>query len=124
MDVIDYALPPPGKGLYFMDSPSAATEVTTALMAAGCQVILFSTGNGNPMGNPVSPMVKITGNPRTAKILKPHIDVDVSDIISGNLSIEDAGMRIVENVEQIIRGRLTRTEILKHDEYSPAPIGL
>ena len=124
MDVIDYAKTPPGKGLYFMDSPSAATEVSTALMASGCQLILFSTGNGNPMGNPISPVVKVTGNPRTAKVLKLHIDVDVSDIITGDTSIREAGERTIGSVEKVINGKMTRAEILRHYEYSPVPIGL
>lgn len=124
MDVIGYAQEPPGKGLYFMDSPSAATEVSTALAAAGSQIILFSTGTGNPMGNPIVPVMKVTGNPRTAKVLESHIDVDVSDIIAGNASLDDAGSKVISNLERIISGRLTKSEILKHNEYSPMPIGL
>lgn len=124
MDVLGYAEKPQGKGLYFMDSPSAATEVSTALAAAGCQMILFSTGNGNPMGNPIVPVIKVTGNPRTADVLNTHIDVDVSSMISGNTTLEQAGKEVVLGLSKVIGGRLTKAEILKHYEYSPAPIGL
>lgn len=124
MDVLEYAQPPPNKGLYFMDSPSAASEVSTALAAAGCQLLLFSTGNGNPMGNPIMPVIKVTGNPRTAKILRSHIDVDVSDIITGSTTIEEAGKRVVEYFAHVVNGRLTRAEILRHYEYAPIPVGL
>ena len=64
-DVLGYAEAPSRPGLYFMDSPSAATEVLTGISAAGAQMILFSTGTGNPVGNAISPVLKITSNPRT-----------------------------------------------------------
>lgn len=124
MDVVGYAQKPSGKGLYFMDSPSAATEVSTALAAAGCQMILFSTGNGNPMGNPIVPVIKVTGNPRTARVLDSHIDVDVSGMISGNTTLEQAGDEVIRGIRRVTGGKLTKAEILKHYEYSPAPIGL
>lgn len=124
IDVIDYAEKPPGKGLYFMDSPSAASEVSTALMAAGCQLILFSTGNGNPMGNPIAPVIKVTGNPRTAEKLYATIDVDVSEIITGSLGTDEAGELIIQNAEKIVSGKMTKAEIIKHDEYAPLPVGL
>lgn len=124
MDVIGYGQAPTGKGLYFMDSPSAASEVSTALMAAGCQLILFSTGNGNPMGNPVSPVLKVTGNPNTAKVLYATIDVDVSDMITGSTSAQETGERVIQAVEKAILGKLTKAEIIKHDEYAPLPVGL
>ena len=122
--VIDYATPPPGKGLYFMDSPSAATEVMTALTAAGASVILFTTGLGNPVGSPVAPVIKITGNPLTMVKMKDHIDVDVSDIISEGKSIDFGGEKIFNALLKVLSGRLTKSEILNHDEFAPIPVGL
>ena len=122
--VLDYATPPTDRGLYFMDSPSAATEVITALTAAGASVILFTTGSGNPVGSPVAPVMKITGNPNSIITMKDHIDVDVSEIISKAKSIDFGGEKIFEALSKVLSGKLTRSEILHHDEFSPIPVGL
>ena len=61
--VLSYGERPPGKGLWFMDAPAAAVENLTALAAAGCQAIVFSTGSVNPVGHPISPTLKICANP-------------------------------------------------------------
>jgi altronate dehydratase large subunit len=122
--VLDYEEEPKGRGLYFMDSPSAAQAVLTALSAAGCQIVLFTTGTGNPVGNPISPVVKITANPNTAKKLKEHIDIDISDILTGELSISKAGEVIISEAIRVMNGRLTKAEALKHNEFAPLPAGL
>src|SRR5690606_31031432 len=64
-EVIGYAERPTRKGLVFMDAPAPGTENITALAGGGCHILLFNTGVGNPVGNPVAPTLKITGNPRT-----------------------------------------------------------
>ncbi len=46
-------------------------------------MILFSTGTCNPVSNPISPVLKITSNPRTVARMKEHLDVDISDVLSG-----------------------------------------
>ncbi|MEM4090355.1 MAG: UxaA family hydrolase [Thermoplasmatales archaeon] len=122
--VLDYATPPADKGLYFMDSPSAATEVLTALTAAGSSVILFTTGSGNPVGSPIAPVIKITGNPISILTMKDHIDVDVSEIISKGKSVDFGGEIILKALSKVLSGRLTKSEILHHDEFSPIPVGL
>ena len=122
--VLDYEEEPPGKGLYFMDSPSAAQAVLTALCAAGCQVILFSTGTGNPVGTAVAPVVKITANPRTASRMAEHVDVDVSLVLEGRMGMEEAGRKILHETVAVINGRMTKAEALKHREFAPLPAGL
>ncbi|MEM0118004.1 MAG: UxaA family hydrolase [Conexivisphaerales archaeon] len=122
--VLEYEEQPKGRGLYFMDSPSAAQAVLTALSAAGCQLILFSTGTGNPVGNPISPVLKITANPVTAKKLHEHIDVDISAILENKMTIQQAGKIVLEEAEKVVNGKLTKAEILRHDEYAPLPAGL
>ena len=123
-DVLGYGQRPTRPGLYFMDSPSAASEVVTGLSAAGAQMILFSTGTCNPVGNPISPVLKITSNPRTAARMKEHLDVDISDVLSGSTSIREAGDRIVTAVVKVANGRLTTGEVLGHAEFAPIPVGL
>ena len=109
-DVLGYGERPRHPGLYFMDSPSAATEVLTGLSAAGAQMILFSTGTGNPVGNPISPVLKITSNPRTVARMKEHIDVDVSEILTGNMSMREAGDRILQAIISVSNGHLTKAD--------------
>jgi altronate dehydratase large subunit len=122
--VLSYGERPPHPGLYFMDSPSAATEVLTGLSAAGAQIILFSTGTGNPVGNPITPVLKITSNPRTVARVKEHIDVDVSEILTASMSLRDGGDLILQSIISVINGRLTKAEIVGHMEFAPIPVGL
>jgi altronate dehydratase len=122
--VLRYEERPREKGLFFMDSPSGAHEVLTALSAAGCQIIFFSTGTGNPVGSPITPILKITGNPKTARRVQEHIDVDVSEIIAGSMSLDEAGKKILEEAIKVAKGKLTKAEILEHREFSPIPTGL
>jgi altronate dehydratase large subunit len=123
-DVLGYGEVPTRPGLYFMDSPSAATEVLTGLSAAGAQIILFSTGTGNPVGNPISPVLKITSNPRTVARMKEHIDADVSDVLTGSTSMREGGDRILQSVIAVVNGRLTKAEVVGHVEFAPIPVGL
>lgn len=110
-DVLPYAMAAEGKGLYLMDTAAPAAESMTGLAAGGTQLILFSTGQMNIMGNLVAPTIKVTGNPRTADKLRDNVDVDVSAMLTGE-SLEAAGGRLLEASLQVASGRLTRAEIL------------
>ena len=123
-DVLGYGEHPQKPGLYFMDSPSAASEVVTGLSACGAQMVLFSTGSCNPVGNPISPVLKVTSNPRTVARMHQHLDVDVSDILTRGMSLRAAGDKIVEAIEAVSSGRLTTAEITGHLEFAPLPVGL
>jgi altronate dehydratase large subunit len=123
-DVLGYAEAPCRPGLYFMDSPSAATEVMTALAAAGAQLILFSTGVGNPAGNLIAPVLKITSNPRSVARVSEHIDVDISDVLGGTMSIPEAGERVLDMIAASVNGRVTKSEVIGHLEFAPVAIGL
>ena len=82
IDILDPAEPPnSGNGLYFMDSSSAAAECVTLMAAGGYVVHTFPTGQGNVVGNPIVPVIKITANPRTIRTMSEHIDLDVSGIL-------------------------------------------
>jgi altronate dehydratase large subunit len=110
-EVIGYAQRPSRKGIVIIDAPSPGVENVTGLGASGAQLICFSTGWGHPIGNPVSPTIKISGNPRTVAERGDNIDVDVSGIIKGTESIEDAGGRIMAEVIAVANGKLTMAEI-------------
>ena len=109
---------PTRQGLHFMDTSSAAAECVTLMTAAGGVVNLFPTGQGNVIGNPIQPVVKITANPKTAASMPDHMDVDCSDMLTQGKSVEEAGDELIEIVERTINGRLTAAESLGHREFT------
>jgi len=118
IDVLEPAeAPGAGPGLYFMDTSSAAAECVTLMAAAGFAVHVFPTGQGNIVGNPIVPVVKLTGNPRTVRTMSEHIDVDVSGVIRRELTIPEAGDKLIDMVVQTANGRLTAAEALGHREF-------
>ncbi len=110
--------PDNGAGLYFMDSSSAAAEHITLMAAGGAVLHLFPTGQGNVIGNPIEPVIKLTANPTTAKTMAEHIDVDVSGLLSRELTLPRAGALLMEHVRRTANGRLTAAEALGHREFS------
>lgn len=115
--VLEPAEEPPGKGLYFMNTSSAAAEAVTLFAAGGSVVHLFPTGQGNTIGNPIIPVIKITANPVTAATMSEHIDIDVSKILSLEETLEEAAERLWDILIKTISGRLTSAEILGHREF-------
>lgn len=109
---------PTRKGLHFMDTSSAAAECVTLMTAAGGVLNLFPTGQGNVIGNPVQPVLKITANPKTAALMSDHIDVDCSGLLTHGRSVEEAGDELIDLVERTISGRVTAAEALGHREFS------
>jgi altronate dehydratase large subunit len=121
--VLAYGEAPAKSGLYLMDAPAPATENITALGAGGTQLILFGTGVGNSIGCPVSPTVKICGNPLTCATFAPHIDVDLSDVITQGRSLQAAGDAVMAAVEAVVNGEITRCEALGETEVAISRIG-
>lgn len=117
VDVLAPAEEPTKLGLNFMDTSSAAAECNTLMAAGGSVVHLFPTGQGNIVGHPIMPVIKLTGNPTTAQTMEEHIDLDVSGLLSGELELEEAGDQLTEVVAQTINGRLTCAEALGHREF-------
>ena len=115
--VLDKADTPTGPGLWFMDSSSAAAEMVTLVAAAGFVVHLFPTGQGNVIGNPILPVLKICGNPRTVRTMKEHIDVDVTGLLRRELSMDQAGDLVLDMMLKTANGRLTNAEALGHREF-------
>ena len=109
--------PAKGPGLYFMDTSSAAAECVTLMAAAGYVVHTFPTGQGNVIGNPIAPVIKITGNPRTVRTMGEHIDVDVSGVLRREMTIPQAGDALIDMVVRTANGRLTAAESLGHREF-------
>ena len=115
--VLDKAEAPTGPGLWFMDSSSAAAEMVTLCAAAGYVVHFFPTGQGNIIGNPILPVIKICANPRTVRTMAEHVDVDVSALLRKQMSPSDAGDALLECMFRTANGRLTAAEALGHREF-------
>ena len=109
--------PTKGPGLYFMDTSSAAAECVTLQAAGGFNIHLFPTGQGNIIGNPIEPVIKLTANPLTAVKMKEHIDVDVSKILSRKMNLDQAGDELIKATMRVANGRFTCAEALGHKEF-------
>ncbi len=122
--VLDYLDPlPPGKGrLCFVNTSSAAAEFITLAAAKGSVLHFFTTGQGNVVGHPIVPVIKITANPKTAASMREHIDVDISDLLKFKISLDEAGRKILDYAFRVMEGRLTAAEVLQHDEFSPTKL--
>ena len=115
--VIDKGEVPGGPGLWFMDSSSAAAEMVTLCAASGFVVHLFPTGQGNVIGNPILPVIKLSANPRTVRTMSEHIDVDVSGLLRREMTQHEAGDALLECMFRTCNGRLTAAEALGHREF-------
>lgn len=109
--------PAAGPGLYFMDSSSAAAECITLMAAGGYVIHTFPTGQGNIVGNPIVPVIKISANPRTVRTMSEHIDNDVSGILRRDMTIDQAGDSLIDMILRTAKGRLTAAEALGHREF-------
>jgi (2R)-sulfolactate sulfo-lyase subunit beta len=119
IDVLEPAeTPSKGPGLYYMDTSSAAAECVTLMAAGGYVVHTFPTGQGNIVGNPIVPVIKISGNPRTVRTMHEHIDLDVSGILKRTMTIPEAGDALISMIVRTANGRLAAAEALGHREFS------
>ncbi|HYT98307.1 MAG TPA: UxaA family hydrolase [Casimicrobiaceae bacterium] len=115
--VLDKAEMPSHPGLWFMDSSSAAAEMVTLCAAAGFAVHFFPTGQGNVIGNPILPVIKICANPRTVRTMGEHIDVDTTGLLQREITMSEAGDKLLDMMFRTANGRLTAAEALGHREF-------
>ena len=114
---LDKAEVPTGPGLWFMDSSSAAAEMVTLCAASGFVAHFFPTGQGNIIGNPILPVIKLSANPRTVRTMNEHIDVDVSGILRREINLDQAGDMLLAMLVRTCNGRNTAAEALGHREF-------
>lgn len=117
-DVVAYAAPITRKGLTVMDTPGLDVESVTGMVGGGAQVVVFTTGLGTPTGNPIAPVLKITGNARTARQMADNIDLDVSAIMDDSETLDAAADRLFAEVLAVASGRQTAAERLGHREFA------
>jgi (2R)-sulfolactate sulfo-lyase subunit beta len=115
--VLKPAEAPSGEGMWFMDTSSAAAEAVTLWAASGAVIHLFPTGQGNIIGNPILPVIKLSANPLTCRTMSEHIDLDVSAILKGELTLDGAGDQLIDMMIRTCNGRLTSAEALGHREF-------
>jgi len=118
--VFDYAKQITEKGLVIMDTPGNDGSSVAGMVAGGCQVVVFSTGRGTPSGNPICPVIKITGNRNTFKNMFDNMDIDASPIIYGEKTLNECGDELLDEVISVANGKITKAESLGYTEMSIA----
>lgn len=122
-DTLKYAEKPSGKGLYVMDTPGQDVESITGMVAGGCQLVVFTTGRGTPVGCPIAPVIKITGNPRTYISMEENMDINAGTVVEGKESVAEVGQRIFDLMAAAAGGKPVKAELLKHYEFAVTRIG-
>jgi len=117
VDVLAYGDPPKLPGLSFMDTPGNDLTSVVGLVAGGSHIVTFTTGRGNPMGNPIVPVIKITGNPQTYAKMTDDMDVNAGLIITGEKTLAEVGRDIYDLSLRVAEGELTKAEALDHGEF-------
>ena len=127
--VIRVSEPPPTPGVWLLDSvpddhfmqfgytnPNDSEGIID-LISTGAQIILFITGRGSVIGSPVAPLIKVTGNSRTYAKLPEDMDFDAGRILTGEQSLDESAMELLELVVQIAKGKPSKPEALGHREF-------
>jgi altronate dehydratase large subunit len=117
-DVVPYSGRITRRGLTVMDTPGLDVESVTGMVGGGAQVVVFTTGLGTPTGNPIAPVIKITGNARTAVSMADNLDLDVSGILDDRETLDAAADRLFTEVVDVCSGKLTAAERLGHKEFA------
>lgn len=117
-DVVDYSKPVSAKGLVIMDTPGNDPSSVAGMAAGGAQITVFTTGLGTPMGNPVVPVVKMTGNRETFAMMEDNTDFDASGVLFGEASMDGLGLQLLELVIETANGRQTKAESLGFNEIA------
>ena len=118
--VYDYGKQVEEKGLVVMDTPGNDPSSVAGMVAGGAQVIVFSTGRGTPTGNPISPVIKITGNKITFANMSDNIDIDASPVIYGPQTLKELGEEFLQEVIEVANGKQTKAETLGYTEMAIA----
>ena len=122
-DVINWAEKISKKGLIYMDTPGNDVEQLSGMVAGGCQVCVFTTGRGNPMGSPIAPTIKIASNTQMYERMKDDMDINAGTVVDGQESLAQAGRRIYEEIVAVASGKLTKAEVMGHNDFGIWRIG-
>jgi altronate hydrolase len=116
--VVGYAERPAGKGLYLMQGPGYDQESTPGLIAAGAQLVVFTTGRGTTIGNAIAPVVKLASNTAIFERMRGDLDLSAGGIVDGTATIDEVGLEVFEYCRRVASGEiLSRSEENKHREF-------
>ncbi len=122
-EVIEFAQKPSQKGLVIMDGPAHDIVSNTGMIAAGAQLVTFTTGRGTPIGSPIAPVIKISSNSTLYNCMADNMDINAGTILDGRGVIENVGKEIFKEIIEVASGKLTRAEMLGHCEFAIPSIG-
>ena len=122
-EVIEFAQRPSQKGLVIMDGPAHDIVSNTGMIAAGAQLVAFTTGRGTPVGSPIAPVIKISSNSTLYNCMPDNIDINAGSILDGDATIQSVGEEIFKEITEVASGKLTRAEMLGHCEFAIHSIG-
>ncbi|MBQ7515588.1 MAG: UxaA family hydrolase [Schwartzia sp.] len=110
VEVLEQAERPTKQGAIVMDTAGYDISSVTSMVAAGCNAVIFTTGRGTPTGNTIVPVLKVTANEHTYQWMEDNMDVDLSAIIRGEMTIAESGEMLLGEMEKVLNGRLTKAE--------------
>ncbi|MBN1665196.1 MAG: UxaA family hydrolase, partial [Deltaproteobacteria bacterium] len=108
--VVDYAAVPAEKGVILMDGPGYDTESMTGLAGSGAQLIVFTTGRGNPIGFPICPVIKVASTSQLYRAMEDDMDINAGVILEGK-ALRDVGEDIIGLIRRVVNGEQTKAEI-------------
>ena len=110
VEVLQQAERPTKHGAIVMDTAGFDISSVTSMVAGGCNAVIFTTGRGTPTGNAIVPVLKVTGNERTYKMMDDNMDVDLSAIIRGEKTYQEMGREMLNDIEAMCNGKMTKAE--------------
>lgn len=117
-EVVGYGSIPNETGLVIMDTPGYDIESVSGMVAGGAQICIFTSGRGTPIGNPLVPVIKITGNKLTFEKMEDNIDMDTSGIIEGTATVEKLGDQLFDTLVRVCNGEMTKAEQYGYDDFA------
>ncbi|PUU88167.1 UxaA family hydrolase [Halanaerobium congolense] len=115
--ILEYAEEVENKGFYVMDTPGQDIDSITGMLAGGAQIIVFTTGRGTPTGSPIAPVIKVTGNSRTYKMMEDNIDINAGRIIDESVPMSEVSEEIFDYMVRVANGEKPKAELLGHKEF-------
>ena len=116
--VYDYGkqIDPKDKGLIIMDTPGNDASSIAGMAAGGAQICVFSSGCGTPIGSPILPVIKITGNRETYQLMEDNIDFDASPVVFHEKTPKELAEELEDMLLACCNGKVTKAEALGFTE--------
>jgi len=109
---------PTGKGLFVVDNPGLDPISLLGLTCSSANILLYSTGRGTPVGNPIAPAIKLTGSPDAVSLFHAHMDIELTKVLSGEMTLADAGWILFNEIIEVANGKQTIAEKGRHREFA------